>query len=120
MTTISPKPKLKDFRFKETTENQKQKNTLKFQESENGYHYQLDIPGYIKEDFRFYLSRNQLVITTEKDSETKKTKSDNEKHSYCYPSALFKMNITLPKKPVEKRITAEYRNETLYFSLYKI
>ena len=98
-------------------------NNLKVQETELGYHYELKIPGYIKEDFRFYISRNQLVVTTEK-GKTKMNslgnKKNMDKHSYCYPSALFKMSIPLPRKPIEKKIAVEYRNETLHFSLYKI
>ncbi|WP_299551190.1 hypothetical protein [Seonamhaeicola sp.] len=96
------------------------KNTFKLNETELGFHYEIKIPGYIKDDFRFYISGNNLVITTDKSKTTPATEGTHKKHNYCYPSALFKMNIALPKKPIKKKITVEYRNEILYFSLFKL
>ncbi|WP_406683481.1 Hsp20/alpha crystallin family protein [Seonamhaeicola sp. MEBiC1930] len=102
--------------------NETNKNNLKILETESGYHYELKIPGYIKEDFRFYISRNQLVITTEKIKTFIKSlgnKVSKNKHSYCYPSAYFKMKIPLPKKLIKKEIFVNYKNEVLSFDLLK-
>lgn len=117
MTSVFNLPNYKEGRRGPSVVSKNRKDEIKFKETELGYHYELRIPGYIKEDFRFYISRNQLVITTEK--EKIPDAADSEKHSYCYPSALFKTTVALPKMPIKKKITVEYRDETLYFSLYK-
>jgi HSP20 family molecular chaperone IbpA len=119
MTSVFSSPNYKERSRQTIANSKKEKDEIKFKETELGYHYELKIPGYIKEDFRFYISKNQLVITTEKEKNVEAV-VDKEKHSYCYPSVLFKMTVPLPKKPIEKKITVEYRNEVLYFSLYKL
>ncbi|RED44915.1 Hsp20/alpha crystallin family protein [Seonamhaeicola aphaedonensis] len=96
------------------------KNEIKVEESDSGFHYELKIPGYIKEDFNFYISGNHLVLTTDKSKCMLPDEVNRSKHSYCYPSAYFKRIIPLPNKPIEKRITVNYENETLYFILYKL
>lgn len=114
-----PSDKLRETKnsvnFNASTKTKLNKKEFKLKETEMGYHYEMEVPGYVKEDFRFYISGNNLVVTTEKEKN-----SATEKHSYCYPSALFKMKIPLPKLPVDKRITVEYRDKILYFSLYKL
>ncbi|GAL65907.1 hypothetical protein JCM19301_3592 [Jejuia pallidilutea] len=41
------------------------KNTnLRIKETESTFHYELKIPGYVKEDFNFYVSQDYLVVTT--------------------------------------------------------
>lgn len=88
-------------------------NTVQIKETESGFHYELKIPGYIKEDFRFYVSDNDLVVTTEKRSVEK------GKHSYCYPSALFKRRFPLPYSVKRDEIKVDYIDEVLHFDLYK-
>ncbi|TXE14999.1 Hsp20/alpha crystallin family protein [Seonamhaeicola algicola] len=102
-----------------TTNNTKPqtKNPLNVLETDFGFQYKLKIPGYIKDDFRFYVTKNDLVVTTQK--EALKTAHTTNKHTYCYPSALFKMNIPLPKKAIKNEISVDYKNETLSFNLYK-
>ncbi|TYA78495.1 Hsp20/alpha crystallin family protein [Seonamhaeicola marinus] len=101
--------------FKANDKTKLDKKELKINETELGYHYEMVVPGYLKEDFRFYISSSNLVVTTQKE----KSKDGKEKRSYCYPSALFRVEIPLPEKPIENKITVEYRNKILNFSLYK-
>lgn len=96
------------------------KNDIKVLETDSGFQYELKIPGYMKDDFNFYISGNHLVLTTDKSKCMLPDEVNSVKHSYCYPSAYFKKIIPLPNKPIEKRITVDYENETLYFSLHKL
>lgn len=97
--------------------NNSKKTDYKIKETESGFRYELKIPGYIEEDFNFYRSKNNLVITTDKGC----TNTSNNKmgHSYCYPSAYFKMNIPLPNKFLKNEITFNYKDEVLHFDLFK-
>ena len=81
----------------------------------------MKIPGYIKDDFNFYISRNDLVVTTEKRKGTPINQITNmvSKHSYCYPSAYFKRTFQLPLDIVRDEIIVDYKDEILHFHLYK-
>lgn len=97
------------------------KAELKVLETESSYHYELEIPGYVKEDFNFYVSQDNLVLTTERSKVNQKAEdnSKNTKHSYCYPSAYFKMKIPLPSSFIKKEIFVDYKNKILSFDLFK-
>ncbi|SFD04652.1 Hsp20/alpha crystallin family protein [Algibacter pectinivorans] len=104
--------------FSKTNENP----NLKVLETDSSFHYELEIPGYVKEDFNFYISRDNLVVTTDK-SNLKQTNAGDEpkkKHAYCYPSAYFKMRIPLPRKLLKKEILVNYKNKILSFDLLKL
>ncbi len=103
-------------------QNKLSKNNLKVQETRTGYHYELKIPGYIREDFNFYVEGNDLVITTDKSKTSMaENSSDNRKrHHYCYPSAYFKMRIPLPSHIVSNKISVNYVDEVLSFDLFKL
>lgn len=89
-------------------------------ETETSYHYELKIPGYIKEDFNFYIADDKLVVTTERRRYNKKIEANSPtRHSYCYPSALFKRRFPLPEDIVRNKITVEYCDEVLSFRLFK-
>lgn len=89
------------------------KNTnLRIKETESTFHYELKIPGYVKEDFNFYVSQDYLVVTTGR-SKMNGVGNKNSKHSYCYPSAYFKINIPLPSKYIKNEILVNYKNEIL-------
>ena len=114
--------------YKQSTKQERYKATprnanltkAKITESDTRYHYELKIPGYIKDDFRFYISGNKLVVTTaKKDNIEESSKEIYPKHSYCYPSALFKCEFSLPKNVVRNKITMDYKNEVLSFNLFK-
>jgi HSP20 family molecular chaperone IbpA len=87
---------------------------VQIKETDSGFHYELKIPGYIREDFRFYISNNDLVVTTEKG------KTEKGKHAYCYPSAYFKKRFPLPHNVNRNEIKVDYMNEVLCFDLYKL
>ncbi|MEP3837641.1 MAG: Hsp20 family protein [Algibacter sp.] len=103
--------------FSRTNENP----NLKVLETDSSFHYELEIPGYVKEDFNFYVSRNNLVVTTDKSNLNHDNKVDGirKKHAYCYPSAYFKMRIPLPQKLLKKEILVNYKNKILSFDLFK-
>ena len=96
---------------------------LKIKETDSSFHYELKIPGYIKEDFNFYINSNDhLVVTTEKRNKRETVKnvdSRNNKHSYCYASAYFKRRLQLPKNVVRNEISVDYKDEILSFDLFK-
>ncbi len=117
VSSFKPKENKSSIIFNHRAGIKSDKKELKTHETDLGYHYELKIPGYVKEDFRFFISRNDLVITTEKEKKTIET--DGTKRSYCYPSALFKMNIPLPKKAIKKEIHVDYIDEVLSFDLLK-
>ena len=90
-------------------------------ETKSGYHFELSINGYIKDDFAVYINENKLVITTKSDEKTlNQTSNNNEaKHSYCYASAFFKKIIQLPKDILKDDICIDYQNHILSFDLLK-
>jgi len=104
------------------SQNKPSKNNIKVQETRTGFHYELKIPGYVREDFNFYVSGKDLVVTTEKSKTTISENRDGGKrnHNYCYPSAYFKIKIPLPSNIVSNKITVKYEEEVLSFNLFKI
>ncbi|MCR8668615.1 Hsp20/alpha crystallin family protein [Aestuariibaculum sp. M13] len=89
-------------------------------ETETSYHYELKIPGYIKDDFNFYIAGDKLVVTTERRRHNKQVEENTpSRHSYCYPSALVKHKFALPDDIVRNKITVEYCDEVLSFKLFK-
>lgn len=91
-------------------------------ETQDGYHFELKIVGYIKDDFNFYINNNDLVLTTAKRSEpSSNSLMDNKgsKHSYCYASAFFKKTFHLPNDIVKDEIFVDYNNHILSIDLLK-
>jgi HSP20 family molecular chaperone IbpA len=100
-------------------------NTTDFElrETNSSFHFELKLPGYIKEDFSFYISNGDLVVTTRKSKikEAYNMASDkNTRHSYCYPSAYFKRRFQLPKNIVRDTILVDYKDGILSFDLLKV
>jgi HSP20 family molecular chaperone IbpA len=95
---------------------------VKITETKSSFHFKLKIPGYIKEDFNFYISNDDLVVTTEKRKikETYNMGNDaKHRHSYCYPSAFFKRKFPLPEHIARDEIFVDYKDEVLSFELQK-
>ena len=90
-------------------------------ETKSGYHFELRINGYIKDDFAVYINENKLVITTKSDEKNLNLTSNNNesKHSYFYASAFFKKIIQLPKDILKDDICIDYENHILSFDLLK-
>lgn len=97
---------------------------IRLTESEDRYHLELEIVGYIKEDFNFYITpNNDLVLTTAKSMKTtssEKAESNIIKHSYCYASAFLKRTFRLPKNIVRNQIFVDYKNHILSIELLKL
>lgn len=98
--------------------------TVQLTETEKEYHLELEISGYIKDDFNFFITvDNELVLTTARSNETSLTenKSNNViKHSYCYPSAFLRKTFRLPKNIVKNEIFVDYKNHILSIDLLKL
>ena len=96
---------------------------LRIKETDSSFHFELRLPGYIKEDFNFYINNNDcLVVTTEKRNKREASEnvdSRSNKHSYCYASAYFKRRFQLPKNVVRNKISVNYKDEILSFDLFK-
>lgn len=90
---------------------------VKVTEKDDSYHFELEKHGYIKEDFTFYISKDSLIVTTEKKQGELNNKSS---HSYCYPSAYFKRRFNLPKNIFRDKILVDYKNGILSFDLLKL
>ncbi|ULC58504.1 Hsp20/alpha crystallin family protein [Flaviramulus sp. BrNp1-15] len=98
----------------------KELSDVKIKETASKFHYELKLPGYIKEDFNFYINNsNDLVVTTDKKYGKSQEDNDGKRHSYCYPSAYFKRRLPLPENVVRNKISVDYKNETLSFDLFK-
>ena len=90
-------------------------------ETKNGYHFELRINGYVKDDFAVYFNENKLIITTKSDEKKLNETPNNtlQKHSYCYASDFFKKTIQLPKDILKDDICIDYQNHILSFDLLK-
>ncbi|MBP0902414.1 Hsp20/alpha crystallin family protein [Mariniflexile gromovii] len=96
---------------------------VRLTESKEGYHLELEIRGYIKDDFNFYFNNdNDLVLTTGKIKENNQLKSSDSsstKHNYCYASAFFKKVFRLPFDVVKNKIAFDYKDHILSIDLFK-
>lgn len=95
---------------------------VQIKETDKGYLIELKKPGYIKEDFNFYLDKKGLVVTTEKIKITNESQTGEHKkfkHSYCYPSAYFKMAFHIPNDTDKEDFFYDYKDGILRFELRK-
>lgn len=117
--------KYKYFKNEFYNDNLKEESNLsgvQIKETDESYHFELKKPGYIKEDFNFYISKKVLVVTTEKIkdlSEGQIGDSKAFKHSYCYPSAYFKMDFNLPNETNKEEFFYDYKDGILSFDFHK-
>lgn len=103
--------------------NEPHSSEVHFTETEDGYHLEVEIVGYVKDDFNFYINNNDLVLTTakrRKNNSTIKIDSNTKKHTYCYPSALFRRAFHLPSDIVKNEIFVDYSNHILSIDLLKL
>jgi HSP20 family protein len=86
-------------------------------ESEKGFHIDLSIPGFGKEEITISLDENNLIVTGEKSAE----KVDQEKRftrkEFSYQN--FKRSFTLPENVNEEAIAAKFENGILNLELPK-
>ena len=92
-------------------------------ETDFSYHYELKIPGYIQDDFNFYIRDNDLVLTTGKIKKVEANENEDtkfKKHPYFYPSAYSKRHFRLPNNIIRDEILVDYKDEILSFDLIKL
>lgn len=92
-------------------------------EYDDHYQFKLKKPGYVKDDFNFNISKNKLVVTTQKFKGVDENHLEEKKaikHSYCYPSAFFKMEIQLPDDIDKDQFLFDYRDGVLTFGFLKL
>ncbi|WP_372754980.1 Hsp20/alpha crystallin family protein [Mariniflexile sp.] len=104
--------------------NDSNSSDVRLTETEDGYHLELDIVGYVKDDFNYYVTKNNaLVLTTDRSSvpdANKKTEGSTTKHKYCYASAFFKKIFRLPYNVSKNNIIVDYKNHILSIDLFKL
>jgi HSP20 family protein len=86
-------------------------------ESESGFHIDLSIPGFGKEEITISLDENNLIVTGEKNEE----KVDQEKRFTRkeFSHQNFKRTFTLPENVNEDAIAAKFENGILKLELPK-
>lgn len=98
-------------------------NDIHFTETKNGYHLEMEIMGYIKDDFNCYIKSKDLVLTTAKKQESSSNtlvEGGITKHNYCYPSAFFEKTFRLPNDVEKNQILIDYKNHILSIDLLKL
>ena len=111
----------KDFQYR-TLKGKSNLAGIQFKETEEWYHFELKKPGYIKDDFNFFIGKNSLVITTEKVKNAEESSIEDPKtmkHSYCYPSAYFKKELHLPNDILQGEFIYDYKDGVLSFDFFK-
>ena len=96
---------------------------INVQETRTGYHIELYIPGYVKDDFNFYKCSSGLLITTERTNENNRNPTGNKnvfRHSYCYASAYFRKEVPLPENIGIEEFSYEYEDGILSIDLFKV
>lgn len=90
-------------------------------ESDKDYKVEVAAPGMTKEDFNIHVNEdNELVITMEKQSETKEEDKENKRYlrrEFSY--SKFEQALVLPEDVVKERITATVTNGILTIDLPK-
>jgi len=89
-------------------------------ETKDGYHVELSVPGFTKEDFKINVENNILTVSSEK-KESKETTENNEyktiRREYSFRN--FKRSFTLDDKINADAIQAKYENGILKMYLPK-
>lgn len=117
MLQLKKKEEILARRFRKYLDRSPKNTDLKIRETEAAFHYELKIPGYVKEDFNFYFEEDHLVVTTDKSKNN--VEATGSRHSYCYPSAYFKRRIAVPDVIKKDVAMVDYKDEVLSFDLLK-
>lgn len=87
-------------------------------ENENEYKIELAVPGLERKDFNVEIEDNMLVVSAEKETETKHEDKNYRTREFSYNS--FYRSFVLPKNLVLDKIDAKYHNGVLAIMLPKI
>ena len=114
--------RLKNEFYKKDLNESNSSSQIKMQETKTGYHIEIHINGYVKDDFNFYITSDGLVVTTERNKEINPNQKGDEnilRHSYCYASAYFKKVISLPHDITIEDFFFDYKDGVLSIDLFK-
>jgi len=88
-------------------------------EEKDQYKIEMAAPGMKKEDFNVEVDQNVLTISSEKESESKDGR-DNDNYSRCeYNYSSFSRSVNLPDISDSSRIVAKYNNGILTLTIPK-
>jgi HSP20 family protein len=86
---------------------------VNIKEDENEYEIEVAAPGMKKDDFKINLDKNQLTISSEKNSQKEEKEGENySRREFSYQS--FQRSFTLPEQLVDdNKISAQYADGIL-------
>jgi len=90
---------------------------VNIKETDNEFILQLAAPGLVKEDFSIELDNEMLIISSDKNKETKEEKDIYTRKEFGY--SKFKRSFTLPDTVKSVGILASYDNGILSVTLPK-
>ena len=86
-------------------------------ESENGYHVDMAIPSFNKEDVKIKVEKNLLTISGEKKEENIADSKIIKRKEFSYKS--FSRSFTLPENIEFEKVEAKYENGILNLNIPK-
>ena len=86
-------------------------------ETESGFHLDLSIPGFSKEEISISLDENNLIVSGEKNTEKVDQNKRFTRKEFSYQN--FKRSFTLPENVNEEGIGAKFENGILILDLPK-
>ena len=89
-----------------------------FEESENEFIVQVELPGIEKENIKIDVNNNNLIIKAAKKKEIEKGDKENE-YSYAKSFAGFYQSIPIPDEANSENIDASYKNGILTIKMRK-
>lgn len=86
-------------------------------ESEAGYHLDMAIPSFTKDDVKIKLEKNLLTISGEKKEESTDDSKKIKRKEFSYKS--FNRSFTLPDNIDLEKVDAKYENGVLNINIHK-
>lgn len=90
---------------------------VNIKEDERGFTIEVAAPGMEKGDFDLQLDHNQLIISSEKETEKTEEAEKYTKREFAYHS--FQRSFTLPDSADSEKISAKYDKGILILSIPK-
>lgn len=90
---------------------------VNIKEDENGFTIEVAAPGMEKEDFNVQLNHNQLIISSEKRTDSTEEVEKYTKKEFAYHS--FQRSFSLPNSANGEKISAKYDKGILTLSIPK-
>lgn len=86
-------------------------------ETEKEYAIELAVPGMKGDDFEIEVDENMLVVSCQREEDTKEDKEGYTRREYNYSS--FSRSFRLPETIAEDKIKAQYTNGVLHITVPK-